>query len=149
MLRPHIEGRSFKIRTDHNDLRWILNMADATGKLSKLYGMSRIRRNIRLVSCNYIGHEDKYRRMGYIVNLKVSKRTIRRSLLTGRISHSHYTRVSVLLRSKGISRRTESLDGSIQKLIPTGLRGRILYLSHYTVMEEHPVSRRMYDTIRQ
>lgn len=35
MLRPYVEGRRFTIRTDHESLRWNLNMADATGKLSR------------------------------------------------------------------------------------------------------------------
>lgn len=35
MLRTYLEGRCFTIRTDHDALRWILNMADATGKLAR------------------------------------------------------------------------------------------------------------------
>lgn len=30
-----MEGARFTIRTDHDALRWILNMADATGKLAR------------------------------------------------------------------------------------------------------------------
>lgn len=34
-LRPYLEGVSFTFRTDHEALRWILNMADLTGKLAR------------------------------------------------------------------------------------------------------------------
>lgn len=32
MIIPYVEGRSFKIRTERKDLRWILNKEDETGK---------------------------------------------------------------------------------------------------------------------
>lgn len=35
MLRYYLEGARFTIRTNHDALRWILNMADATGKLAR------------------------------------------------------------------------------------------------------------------
>lgn len=35
MLRPYSGGVWFTTWTDHDELRWILNMADATGKLSQ------------------------------------------------------------------------------------------------------------------
>ena len=35
LLRPYLEGTRYTIRTDHDALRWILNMADATGKLAR------------------------------------------------------------------------------------------------------------------
>jgi RNase H-like domain found in reverse transcriptase len=34
-LRPYLEGNHFVIRTDHNSLRWVLNLADAQGRLSR------------------------------------------------------------------------------------------------------------------
>jgi RNase H-like domain found in reverse transcriptase len=34
-LRPYLEGKHFVIRTDHNSLRWVLNLADAQGRLSR------------------------------------------------------------------------------------------------------------------
>lgn len=34
-LRPYLQGNTFVLRTDHAALRWILNMADATGKLAR------------------------------------------------------------------------------------------------------------------
>ena len=34
-LRPYLEGRRFIIRTDHHSLRWVLNLADAQGRLAR------------------------------------------------------------------------------------------------------------------
>jgi RNase H-like domain found in reverse transcriptase len=34
-LRPYLEGKHFVIRTDYNSLRWVLNLADAQGRLAK------------------------------------------------------------------------------------------------------------------
>jgi hypothetical protein len=34
-LRPCLEEKTFFIRTDHNSLRWVLNLADAQGRLSR------------------------------------------------------------------------------------------------------------------
>jgi RNase H-like domain found in reverse transcriptase len=34
-LRPYLEGKRFVIRTDRNSLRWVLNLADAQGRLSR------------------------------------------------------------------------------------------------------------------
>jgi RNase H-like domain found in reverse transcriptase/Integrase zinc binding domain/Integrase core domain len=34
-LRPYLEGKYFVIQTDHNYLRWVLNVADAKGLLSR------------------------------------------------------------------------------------------------------------------
>jgi RNase H-like domain found in reverse transcriptase len=34
-LRPYLEGKHFVIRTDHNSLRWVLDSADAQGRLSR------------------------------------------------------------------------------------------------------------------
>lgn len=31
MLRPYLKGTGFKIRSDHDSLRWILNVSDTTG----------------------------------------------------------------------------------------------------------------------
>ena len=35
MLRPYIEGTRFTVRTDHDSLRWLLNLADASGRLAR------------------------------------------------------------------------------------------------------------------
>jgi RNase H-like domain found in reverse transcriptase/Reverse transcriptase (RNA-dependent DNA polymerase) len=34
-LRPYLDGKRFVIRTDHNSLRWVLNLADAQGRLAR------------------------------------------------------------------------------------------------------------------
>jgi transposase InsO family protein len=34
-LRPYLEGQHFIIRTDHHSLRWVLNLADAQGRLAR------------------------------------------------------------------------------------------------------------------
>ena len=34
-LRPYLEGQRFLIRTDHHSLRWVLNLADAQGRLAR------------------------------------------------------------------------------------------------------------------
>jgi hypothetical protein len=34
-LRPYFEGQKFLIRTDHHSLRWVLNLADAQGRLAR------------------------------------------------------------------------------------------------------------------
>ena len=34
-LRPYLEGQKFLIRTDHHALRWVLNLADAQGRLAR------------------------------------------------------------------------------------------------------------------
>jgi RNase H-like domain found in reverse transcriptase len=34
-LRSYLEGKRFIIRTDHLDLRWVLNLADAQGRLAR------------------------------------------------------------------------------------------------------------------
>jgi RNase H-like domain found in reverse transcriptase len=34
-LRPYLEGQRFLIRTDHHFLRWVLNLADAQGRLAR------------------------------------------------------------------------------------------------------------------
>mgnify|MGYP003551043187 FL=1 len=34
-LRPYLEGQMFLIRTDHHSLRWVLNLADAQGRLAR------------------------------------------------------------------------------------------------------------------
>jgi RNase H-like domain found in reverse transcriptase/Reverse transcriptase (RNA-dependent DNA polymerase) len=34
-LRPYLEGKRFIIRTDHHSLRWVLNLADAQGRLAR------------------------------------------------------------------------------------------------------------------
>jgi RNase H-like domain found in reverse transcriptase len=34
-LRPYLEGQKFIIRTDHHSLRWVLNLADAQGRLAR------------------------------------------------------------------------------------------------------------------
>ena len=35
LLRAYLEGRKFTVRTDHNSLRWILNMTSAEGRLAR------------------------------------------------------------------------------------------------------------------
>jgi RNase H-like domain found in reverse transcriptase len=42
-LRPYLEGRRFIIRTDHHSLRWVLNLADAQGRLALAPSTTRIR----------------------------------------------------------------------------------------------------------
>jgi transposase InsO family protein len=34
-LRPYLEGKRFIVRTDHNSLRWVLNLSDAQGRLAR------------------------------------------------------------------------------------------------------------------
>ena len=34
-LRPYLEMKQFTLRTDHDSLRWILNLSDATGRLAR------------------------------------------------------------------------------------------------------------------
>ena len=34
-LRPYLEGNRFTLRTDHHSLRWIMNLADASGRLQR------------------------------------------------------------------------------------------------------------------
>jgi hypothetical protein len=34
-LRPYLEGNYFVIQTDHNSLRWVLNLSDAHGRLAR------------------------------------------------------------------------------------------------------------------
>jgi RNase H-like domain found in reverse transcriptase len=34
-LRPYLDGKRFFIRTDHNSLRWVLNLAAAQGRLAR------------------------------------------------------------------------------------------------------------------
>jgi RNase H-like domain found in reverse transcriptase len=34
-LRLYLEGQGFVIRTDHHSMRWILNLADAQGRLAR------------------------------------------------------------------------------------------------------------------
>ena len=35
MLRPYLEGSAFTIRTDHDPLKWLLNITDPTGRLGR------------------------------------------------------------------------------------------------------------------
>jgi hypothetical protein len=35
LLRPYLEGQRFLVRTDHHSLRWVLNLADAQGRLAR------------------------------------------------------------------------------------------------------------------
>ena len=35
VLRPYLEGTHFKVRTDHHSLRWIMNLANASGRLAR------------------------------------------------------------------------------------------------------------------
>ena len=35
MLRPYLEGSKFTLRTDHDSLRWIMNLSDASGRLQR------------------------------------------------------------------------------------------------------------------
>ena len=35
LLRPYLEGQRFTVRTDHDSLRWVLNLADAKGRLAR------------------------------------------------------------------------------------------------------------------
>ena len=35
LLRPYLEGAPFVIRTDHDSLRWLLNIADVSGRLAR------------------------------------------------------------------------------------------------------------------
>ena len=34
-LRPYLEGQRFTLRTDHDSLRWIMNLSDASGRLQR------------------------------------------------------------------------------------------------------------------
>jgi hypothetical protein len=34
-LRPYLEGQWFIIRTDHHSIHWVLNLADAQGRLNR------------------------------------------------------------------------------------------------------------------
>jgi transposase InsO family protein len=34
-LRPYVEGKRFTVRTDHNALRWVMNLSDAQGRLAR------------------------------------------------------------------------------------------------------------------
>lgn len=35
MLRPYLEGTKFTVRTDHDSLRWLLNISDVSGRLAR------------------------------------------------------------------------------------------------------------------
>ena len=35
MLRPYLDGSEFTIRTDHDSLKWLLNLSDASGRLQR------------------------------------------------------------------------------------------------------------------
>ena len=35
LLRPYLEGTRFLLRTDHDSLKWIMGMSEATGKLAR------------------------------------------------------------------------------------------------------------------
>ena len=35
LLRPYLEGQRFTVRTDHDSLKWVLNLADAKGRLAR------------------------------------------------------------------------------------------------------------------
>ena len=34
-LRPYIEGTSFTVRTDHDSLRWLMNLTESSGRLTR------------------------------------------------------------------------------------------------------------------
>jgi RNase H-like domain found in reverse transcriptase len=34
-LRPYLEGVEFTVRTDHQALRWVMNLSDAQGRLER------------------------------------------------------------------------------------------------------------------
>jgi hypothetical protein len=34
-LRPYLEGVEFTVRTDHHALRWVMNLAEAQGRLAR------------------------------------------------------------------------------------------------------------------
>lgn len=35
LLRPYLEGKRFTIMTDHDALKWILNLSNAVGRLAR------------------------------------------------------------------------------------------------------------------
>jgi hypothetical protein len=34
-LRPYVEGKRFTVRTDHDAMRWVINLSDAKGRLAR------------------------------------------------------------------------------------------------------------------
>lgn len=55
-LHPHIEGERLSIRTDKNSLLWILNLADAAGRLAQCE-LHFSEFDIDVVHCAGIKHE--------------------------------------------------------------------------------------------
>lgn len=49
----------------------------------------------------------------------------------------------------GVLVRKAPIDGTIQKVVPSPLRTRILKTTHYSLLVSHLDERRMYDTLRR
>ncbi|CAN8061912.1 unnamed protein product [Agarophyton chilense] len=202
-LRPYLEGTRFTIGTDHDSLRWLLNMTDASSRLARW--------RLKLSECDYeitygpgINHQaadalsqvitegtddtqlddliptpfkdDGPQNYTESDDLMVPPNSAPpqvnaidpeeevlllitiEELLQAQVEDEYCKETAKLVGAPGclydydrfgLLCRRSPLDDALQRVIPTSLRARFLYLAHFPRFAGHLGDQRMYQTLRK
>ncbi|CDF40057.1 unnamed protein product [Chondrus crispus] len=174
-LRPYLERERFTVNSDHHSLRRLMNLADASGRLARWRlrlaeydsdvtyvkgikncladALSRIPstggttvpidEEIPCYSVMNFDDEPQHHEETYDPTDEVTSR------LEKGEGFAELRRSRFFVNQERLVCRKAHLDGVEQIVVPTTLRERLLYLSHYPATSGHLGGRRLFYTLRQ
>ncbi|CDF33132.1 unnamed protein product [Chondrus crispus] len=156
-LRPYLERERFTVNTDHHSLRWLMNLADASGRLARW--------RLRLAEFDFdITYVKGIKNCLADALSRIPSRGGTTMVLAQRSEPFCKEIASHLKKGEGVAQtrlskffmnkervlcRKAHLDGVEQIFVPTTLRERVLYMAHYPAASGHPGGRRLFYTFRQ
>ena len=208
-LRPYLEGQRFTIRTDHDALKWLLNLRDPRGRLARwslrlqefdyevIYkpgrthaladGTSRLltegldrshfddeipclprystallrakttknQRSVWAKPKTKIDNVFLTRRDNMLSPISIDEMLSEQAAdeycqwARREMDRDTQGRTPFAINQHGILIRRSTLDGSLQVVVPSSLRKRLLEIAHYAPTSGHPGRAKLYQTMRR